>query len=224
MIDLPAAASGLQQINLGSLSAAIEDYGPVIEVVRKTWDKESLRDILNGHLAVPDQVINEAISKKVASMEDSPVKSLSIASKENGRLAINADTNKLGRIELSGTVDAFVHDASHSYMTYTLKERELKDHGFMSWIFSRISLSMAEKIVGPIELSDDLPTTIHGNTITVDFNDLLRSSELGQTTIRGYNLLDVVHIDGAVPHEGYVEFATSVDLPENVRSMLLNIL
>ena len=220
MIDMPAAiVESVQQIDWGALSAQAEQYKPVFDVVKKTWSKESLLDIMRGHIAVPDDTINDAIAARID--EDSQVKSLSVTSKENGRLEIHADTKKIGRIELSGTVDAFVHDAEHSYMTYTVRERALKDHGLMSWFFSRISMSMAEKLVGHIDLSENLPTTIKGNSITVDFQDLLRASDIGQTSFKGYNLLDVLHIEEAVPHDGYVEFKTSLDLPDELKALLL---
>lgn len=220
MIDMPAAiVEDVQQIDWGAISAQAEQYQPVFDVVKKTWSKESLLDIIQGHIAVPDDTINEAIANRID--EESQVKSLSITSKENGRLEIHADTKKIGRVEFSGTVDAFVHDADQSYMTYTVRERALKDHGLMSWFFSRISLSMAEKLVGHVELSEDLPTTIKGNSITVDFQDLLRSSDIGQTSIQGYNLLDVLRIEEAVPHDGYVEFKTSLDLPDEIKALLL---
>ena len=111
MFDMPAVvAEGFQQLDLGQLGSAVEDYAPAIEVVKKTWDKESLLSILQGHIDVPDETINEALAARID--ENSPVNSLTITSRENGRMDILADTKKLGRVELSGTVDAFVHDGA----------------------------------------------------------------------------------------------------------------
>ncbi len=223
MFAMPAAVTeGLPQFDISQVSAAVEDYAPILAVVRKTWDKQSLLSIMQGHIAVPDDTINEAIAARIT--EDSQVKSLSITSKENGRMELHADTKKIGRVELSGTVDAFVHDGDSSYMTYTVRERALKDHGLLSWFFSRISLSMAEKIVGHIELGDDLPTTVQNNSVTVDFSQLLRESDLAKASLGGYNLLDAIRIEKAVPHDGYVEFDTALNVPEEVRTMLLNAL
>ena len=223
MFDMPAVvAEGFQQLDLGQLGSAVEDYAPALEVVKKTWDKESLLSILQGHIDVPDETINEALAARID--ENSPVNSLTITSRENGRMDILADTKKLGRVELSGTVDVFVHDGASSYMTYTVKERALKDHGLLSWFFSRISLSMAEKLVGHLDLGDDLPTTVKGNSVTVDYAQILQESDLGRTSIAGCNLLDALKIKSAEPHEGYVTFQTALDVPDGVRSILLNIL
>ena len=97
MFDMPAVvAEGFQQLDLGQLGSAVEDYAPSIEVVKKTWDKESLLSILQGHIDVPDETINEALAARID--ENSPVNSLTITSRENGRMDILADTKKLGRV------------------------------------------------------------------------------------------------------------------------------
>jgi len=222
MIDMPAVVESVQNIDWGQVQSAVEDYGPAIEIIKKTWSRESFREILSGHIAVPDSVINEAIADRISG--DGNVKSLTVTSRKNGRLDLLADTRSAGRVELSGTIDAFVHDGEHSYMTYHVRERALKDHGLMSWFFSRISLSMTERLFGHIELSDDLPTQIHGNSVTVDFHELLSQSDLGKTSLMGYSLMDMVHIAKAEPHDGYVEFQTDLQVPAEVRQMLVNIL
>ena len=222
MIDMPAALANVQNIDWGRVQDAVADYGPAIDIIKKTWSRESLLDIMNGHIAVPDDVINEAIANRLPA--DGSVKSLQVTSKSNGRLDILADTKKAGRIELSGNIDAFVHDGASSYMTYTVKERALKDHGLLSWFFTRISLTMAEKLVGHLDLGDDLPTTVKGNSVTVDYAQILQESDLGRTSIAGCNLLDALKIKSAEPHEGYVTFQTALDVPDGVRSILLNIL
>ena len=60
-----------------------------------------------------------------------------------------------------------------------------------------------------------------GNSVTVDFQELLRASDIGQTSVQGYNLLDVLRIEEAVPHDGYVEFRTSLELPDTLKAVLL---
>lgn len=223
MMDMPSAlVTSCAAVNWGSVAAATEEYKSFIAIVRQTWSAESLQDILRGHIAVPDEEINRALAEQLEGSDQ--VKSLSITSRDNGRLDIQADTAKLGRIELSGTVDAFVHDGDRSYMTYTVKERALKDHGLMSWFFSRISLSMAQKLTGRIELAEDLPTKIHGNTVTVDFSERLRSSSLAQASYDGFNLLDALVISRATPHDGYVELDTQLRVPDTLKTLLMDIL
>lgn len=223
MIDMPAAIqNNMQTIDWGRVQEAVADYGPVIDVVRSTWTKESLRDIMAGHIAVPEETINAALAAKTD--QDAGGGSIRIHARDDGRLDVTAQTDNFGRVEFSGTIEAFVHNADESYMTYRVKEKELPEQGLLSWFFSRVSLSMAEKIVGHADLSEDLPTSISGNDVRVDFHDRLEASALGQTSVRGYKLLDVVEIKDAQPHEGYIEFSTGLKLPDNVKSILQNIL
>ena len=202
--------------------STVKDYGPAISIIRATWSKETLYDLAHGHLAIPDDVLNDAIARSIAG--SSKVKSLSITSKEKkNRLEIHADTEKAGRIELSGEIKEFVHNADQSYFSYRVRERELEDHGLASWIFSRISLSMAQRLFGSIEFPDDLPTKIRHNTLTIDFRKVLEQSDMGKAELAGHRLIDMVEIEEAMPHDGYIDIRTELHVPDDVKFMLLNL-
>ena len=148
-MDMPV---NLQQafanIDIAKIQQAVEDYGPAIEVVRGTWDHATLQEIADGKLFVSDDMMNEAIAKQVAAQgDDAPVTSVVLKSHENGRLDITADTKKLGPVELSGTIEEFVHDGDQSLLKYHVRSKNIPQHGLMSWVFSRISLSMADRAV-----------------------------------------------------------------------------
>lgn len=209
-------------IDWGWFQSDVDSITASAASIKNIWDKQSLEKIIDGKFAVPDDTINAAIAQQIAG--DDRLKALSITSKENGRLEIHADTKSQGRVELSGTIDACVHNGTTSYVTYTVKDKDLKDHGGITgWMFSHLSLSLLEKMVGPIQLSDSLPSKIKGNSITVDYSQILQKSDLAQASIYGYNLLDALVIDGAVPHDGYVEFQTSLNIPDKAKTLLLSI-
>ena len=66
MIDIPANwMEKIQNIDWSKVEASVKDYGPAIKVLQQTWSKESLLEISQGKLFVPDSVINEAIAKKI---------------------------------------------------------------------------------------------------------------------------------------------------------------
>ncbi|MCR5177198.1 MAG: hypothetical protein K6C05_10190 [Anaerovibrio sp.] len=223
-MDLPPAViEAASNIDWIQVSQVIEDYGPVIKVIQNTWTHESLVDILNGSIAVPDSVINDALAERFSG-SDNNITSVTIASREDGKIDINADTKKIGRIELSGYLEEMVHDQDGSHMTFRVKERALKDHGLGSWFFSRISLSMVQNLFGKIELGEDLPTQIKGNRVRVDFRPVLEKTELASTQIQGHRLLDLFSIESATPHQGYITFKTKVDIPGDIKQMVLNVL
>ena len=221
-MDMPA---NLQQafanIDIAKIQQAVEDYGPAIEVVRGTWDHATLQEIADGKLFVSDDMMNEAIAKQVAAQgDDAPVTSIVLKSHENGRLDITADTKKLGPVELSGTIEEFVHDGDQSLLKYHVRSKNIPQHGLMSWVFSRISLSMAERMVGHIDLPENMPVTVKRNVVTVDFHKVLTESQLGQTTFEGHSLLDMVEIKSATPKDGGVLFETELHVPDDVKAAL----
>ncbi|MCI6086917.1 hypothetical protein [Selenomonas sp.] len=222
-MDMPVNfQQALAKIDIAKIQQAVEDYGPVIEVVRGTWDHATLAEMAEGKLYVSDDMMNEAIAKQIdAQDENAPVTAVKLASHENGRLDITADTRKIGPVELSGTIEEFVHDGEHSYMKYHVRSKNIPQHGLMSWVFSRISLSMAERMVGHIDLPENVPVQVRRNTVTVDFHQVLVDSALGQTQFQGHPLLDMVEIKSATPKDGGILFETELHVPDDVKAALL---
>ena len=231
-MDMPAIISEyFPGISAESISEAVEDYQPAWQVIKHTWSNETLKEIMQGKVSVPDSVINEAIAESLQAEKDGSeaaaepsVTELKLTSRENGRLEIFANTKKIGRVEFSGTIEEFVHNKEDSHVTYRVRERALKDHGLASWFFSRISMSMSQKLFGKFDLGESLPTTIKGNYITVDCRKALEQSKLAKAEIKGYPVLDMLEIKNAVPHDGYIMFETRLNIPQEIQVAALDLL
>lgn len=219
MIDLPVHwQEQLQQIDWAKVQEKVADYGPAMKVIKDTWDRETLAEISQGNLFVSDKMINEAIAKNIK--EDSPAKSIVLESQENGRLNITVDTAKVGKVELSGEVKEFVHAGDESYMVYRVRERNIPNHGLMSWIFSRVSLGMAQRMVGALQVPENLPVEIKHNTVRIDYSKVLAESDFGKTMFHGHRLLDMIEIEKATPKAGGIMFQTKLNVPEDVKESL----
>ena len=236
-MDMPAIISEyFPGISAESISEAVEDYQPAWQVIQHTWSNETLKEIMQGKVSVPDSVINEAIAESLKAESggsdagddgpgaEPPVTELKLTSRENGRLEIFANTKKIGRVEFSGTIEEFVHNKEDSHVTYRVRERALKDHGLASWFFSRISMSLSQKLFGKLDLGESLPTTIKGNYITVDCRKALEQSKLAKAEIKGYPVLDMLEIKNAVPHDGYIMFETRLNIPQEIQVAALDLL
>ena len=231
-MDMPAIISEyFPGISAESISEAVEDYQPAWQVIQHTWSNETLKEIMQGKVSVPDSVINEAIAESLQAEKDGseaaaepPVTELKLTSRENGRLEILANTKKIGRVEFSGTIEEFVHNKEDSHVTYRVRERALKDHGLASWFFSRISMSLSQKLFGKFDLGESLPTSIKGNYITVDCRKALEQSKLAKAEIKGYPVLDMLEIKNAVPHDGYIMFETRLNIPQEIQVAALDLL
>ena len=62
-MDLPAAwVEQIQKIDWAELKEKVQDYGPALKVVKGTWSRESLKEISEGRLFVPDEEFNQSRS------------------------------------------------------------------------------------------------------------------------------------------------------------------
>jgi hypothetical protein len=224
VIDIPAhVIEDLRGFDWSMLQETVQDYAPVLTVMRDTWDRETLTEIAAGHLFVRDTMMNEAIAKNLAA--DGNITGITLTSHANGTLDIVCTTSKkYKRIELSGTIEEMVHDGEKSYAVYRVRKKKIPNHGLVSWIFSRISLSMVERMMGRLDVSDRVPVEIRGNTVRVDFHEVLAASRLGQTEFRGHRLVDMIEIEGAEVRDGGIMFDTKLNVPDDVKDALQNIL
>ena len=225
-MDLPAAwVEHVQKIDWAQLKEKVQDYGPALKVIKGTWSRESLKEISDGKVFVSDEVMNKALAERFQkiSAENAGITALELHSHENGKLDIEAVTRK-GPVKLSGKIKEFVHQGDKSYMVYQVQQKKMPGHGMMSWIFSRVSLSMMEKMVGKVETPENLPVEIRHNDVKVDCSEILAASNFGQTRFHGHRLLDMIEIKGATPKENGIEFQTELHIPEDVKKDLKGIL
>lgn len=226
MVDMPAVLhveeSSSSGINFGGLSERVADLTPIIQVVRHTWSTQTLAGLKDGKVTVPDDVINESLAKYSA--ENSSVHDIRVTSLGEDKLRLTAKTQKFGAIDFVCRIDQFQHDQDISLLKFTVLEKDLPDQAVLSWIFSRVSLSMVEKMVGRIELGENTKTRVVGDTVAIDFHEALAHTEFGKANLFGYSLGNALEIESAAPKEGYIEFKTALHLPDTVKSMLSNIL
>lgn len=218
-ISMPAEALG--SLNFSSLSGSIADLSPMIAVVRHTWSTQTLAGLREGKVTVPDDVINESLAKY--SDENSSIHDIEITSLGDSKLRLIAKTKKFGAVDITCRIDQFEHNKDISFLKFTVLEKDLPDQEVLSWIFSRVSLSMVEKMVGRIDLGESIKTKVVGDTVAIDFHQALEETEFGSANLFGYRLSDAIVIENAVPKEGYIEFKTMLNMPETVKSMLYNI-
>ena len=217
-MEMPAGwAEALDSASWTRVLQTVEDYGPVLEVLRSTWSNETLREMAEGKVFVPDDMLNDALKRRLT--PDGNVTDLTLRGEKGGRLFVRVET-RAGAMELSGEVKEFVHHGDTSYMVYRVREKNIPNHGLLSWVFSRISLSMAERMVGRIEAPEGLPVRIRGNTVRVDYGAALAESDFGRTRLYGHRLIDMVEIERATPKEGGIEFDTKLHVPDDVKAAL----
>jgi hypothetical protein len=224
MIDMPVmiASNVMEGIQGWSSNIKIPNLTHVIAVLKETWDLQTFTNLEQGKVAISDDMINQYLA---ANIEDNDqVKELSITSLEDHKLKITALTKKAGHMIFVCRVEKFEHNKEYSVMNLKIVDKKLPDKPMLSWIFSKVSLAMVTKLVGNVDPGHGLAVKIVGNEVTIDFHQALYNSNIGTIEVLGYKPLDAVIISSAVPEKGFVTFTTAVDLPDNVKSMIKNVL
>ena len=141
MVDMSAHfQEQFLSFDLNKIKDRVQDFSPVIQVVRDTWDHQTLGEILEGRVYLPDDVLNEMLAERVTGRENTPLSSLRLTCHENGIMDIDAMTKKGDKVELSGTIEKFIHKGDTSCLVYRVKKHRLPGHGISSWLFSQVSL------------------------------------------------------------------------------------
>lgn len=223
-MDMPVIvqAGFADSIKEWSATGKISDVAGFVNTLQEIWDLQTFENLEKGFVAVPDEVINEYLA---AALDDSEqVKELKIMSLEDNKLKITALTKKAGRVVLICQVEQFEHDKEHSVIKLKALDKKLPDKPLLSWIFSRVSLAMVTKLTGSINPGEGIVLNVRGNEAIIDVHQALYNSKLGQAEIFGYKPIDYLVIYQAIPENGHVLFKTSMDLPDNVRTMIRNTL
>lgn len=223
-ITIPAnfADSVVGSIKDWSTDIKVADVSGFISVLKETWDLQTFENLQAGRVAVPDDVINQTLAEAISDSDQ--VKELKVTSLEDNKIRINALTAKAGHVVMVCKVMQFEHDKSHSVIKLKALDKKLPDKPLLSWIFSRVSLAMVTKITGNIHPGNGVDVDIHGNEATIDFHQALYASKLGQAEVFGYKPLDYLVVRDALPEKGHVLFSTSLDMPDNVGTMVKNAL
>ena len=95
----PAIIETIENVDWEELLEQAQECRPAMDIVQKTWDKETLAEMIDGKVSVPDSVINDAVAEKLA--PEGNVKSVKVTSRENGRLSCRERLSALSIIQKS---------------------------------------------------------------------------------------------------------------------------
>lgn len=224
VMTVPAIIENVSDTRINFFSFdKIVDLGKVTPIIKETWDAQTLANIRQGKVIVPDDVVNKSLAMFLESEQPEQVTGLTVQSFANQRIKITANTKKKGRIVLVCQIKQFEHDKNHSLMKLKVVDKKLPDEPFVSWIFSKVSLAMVCKVAGHIDAPEGVEVKLHGNEVTVDFHKALYNSRFGQLELFGYKPIDALVIHSLTPQKDNIELSADLDLPEQVKNMLQNV-
>lgn len=220
----PAIIENVQNIDFNSLAETINKCAPVIEAARSVWTKDTLKEMIDGNVAITDKLINDVLAEQLAKSDNKEIKSITVTSKANGKIDIMAETVSDKHIKFSGKIVKFVHNSQESVAEYKITDVPIKENGFIKWLVFNMSVPMAEKMLGNMDRINDIPVQAKGNTFTFDFTDAVDNTLLANREINGHRLIDLVEIQEAVPKDGYIAFKTKLIIPDDVKDTLKGLL
>lgn len=204
------------------VSSQLGNVTRMFSVLREVWNRQTVADLVQGNIAVPDEVLNQSLQQALG--DSDKVKEFTLTSLDDNKIKIHLRTESVGTVELVCRIQQFEHDQNHSVMKLSILDKELPDRPLMSFIFSHISMALVTKLTGPIDVGPDLGISFYGNDVTVDFHQALSRSKLASVEVMGYRLLDQVQITGAKAQAGAVVFQTNLNVPQPVVDALLQAL
>ena len=178
-------------------------------VLKDTWNAQTLQSLEDGVIAVPESAINEYLA---ATLPDHPdIRAAHLAVHPDNKLALDINTKDTGRMSLEGTVTRFVQNSNESDMNIHIGKRKLLDKPITSWFFAHISLGMLSKLFGnPLnDGQDKFITKIHGNSLDINFKPYIGQSALSRVSAGGFSLFDLFSVDSLSTDEGVVYLHTS---------------
>jgi hypothetical protein len=222
-MDMPVVMVNFaDNIKSWNMSAPLAEVSRMFTLLREVWDRQTVSDLAQGNIAVPDDVLNQSLQQALG--DSDKVKEFTLTSLADNKIKIHLRTESVGAVDLVCQIKQLEHDKNHSVMKVAILDKQLPDRPLMSFIFSHVSMALVTKLTGPIDVGPDLGISFYGNDVTIDFHQALSRSKLASVEIMGYRLLDQVEITGATAQAGAVVFHTNFAVPQPVVDALINAL
>lgn len=190
------------------------------QIIKETWDAQTLSQLKNGIVAIPESAINEYINNVVPQYPD--ISSAHVAVHPDNMLSMQIDSKKVGAVKFNANIKSFVQNEDESLMYLSIDHKKIAGNPVTSWLFSRISISMLTKLFGnPLNGNEDYFTAkIEKNNIMINFRPFIENSPLNNISFMGNSLVQMVSIDYVTTDEGIVYLHTSFHGSENLLAFI----
>ena len=222
-MDMPVMiVQAADSVTAWNITSQLGDASHMFNVLREVWDRQTVADLAQGSITVPDDVLNQSLLQAMG--DSDKIKEFTLTSLADNKIKVHFRTEAVGTVNLVCQIKQFEHDKDHSMMKLSIIDKQLPDRPLLSFIFSHISMALVTKLAGPIAVGSDLALNFYGNDVTIDFQQALSRSKLATVEVLGYRLLDQVEITSATAQAGAIVFQTNLALPQRAVDVLMNAL
>ena len=175
-----------------------EDTGLLMQTI---WHAQTIEGLTNGIWVIPEVALNEYFTN---SLHNDKVKNPRLKLLDNNRINITFDSS-LGRVALTGEIKQFVHNQTDSYVEVYIREKNICDKPFLSWMFKFVSLGAIADFYGdPLKDVKQVDAKLSGNTLKVNLRPLVEKTLLNNEIGRK------IDISSITTREGMLELHTNL--------------
>ena len=188
-----------------------------LEEIKQVWSAQTIKDLLNGSLIISYDLIN----KQLAEHSISPsVNDIVISPVEDNLLNIKFKHEQYGAISCTGEIIAFKHNDKESYLSFKIKEKEIKGKNIISKIIADIGYFIFTKLLGKFpKFSDEINVSMTEDILKVDFREYLLQSNFN-IKIMDKDIINLVDVLSLEPNAEGIKVNTNLKVSPVIRKMM----
>ncbi len=188
-----------------------------LEEIKQVWSAQTIKDLLNGSLIISYDLIN----KQLAEHSISPsVNDIVISPVEDNLLNIKFKHEQYGAISCTGEILAFNHNDKESYLSFKIKEKEIKGKNIISKIIADIGYFIFTKLLGKFpKFSDEINVSMTDDILKVDFREYLLQSNFN-IKIMDKDIINLVDVLSLEPNAEGIKVNTNLKVSPVIRKMM----
>ena len=188
-----------------------------LEEIKQVWSAQTIKDLLNGSLIISYDLIN----KQLAEHSISPsVNDIVISPVEDNLLNIKFKHEQYGAISCTGEIIAFKHNDKESYLSFKIKEKEIKGKNIISKIIADIGYFIFTKLLGKFpKFSDEINVSMTDDILKVDFREYLLQSNFN-IKIMDKDIINLVDVLSLEPNAEGIKVNTNLKVSPVIRKMM----
>ena len=188
-----------------------------LEEIKQVWSAQTIKDLLNGSLIISYDLIN----KQLAEHSISPsVNDIVISPVEDNLLNIKFKHEQYGAISCTGEIIAFKHNDKESYLSFKIKEKEIKGKNIISKIIADIGYFIFTKLLGKFpKFSDEINVSMTDDILKVDFREYLLQSNFN-IKIMDKDIINLVDVLSLEPNAEGIKVNTNLKVSPVIKKMM----
>lgn len=199
-----AAADKLGEVagNMNGMAENITEMAAPFKEAAERWiTAQTWEQLRRGEVVVPYTDLSAGLAE---AMKDSEFTFKDCCYHGDNLLDITVEHEKYGTVTAQVEIEAMALNNTASFARFRIHDFAVADNKLgellVRLLGTRIIMSLVNALFNMTVVNrEDLICTFSGQSLTVDFTEVVNKSKLAQTKIKNFNLFDLVRLTGLVP-------------------------